>query len=469
MTKTWFVDTALNKMTKNVQPIPGRIKKHERNPLMIEGLYDTPCLPWEPRYDNGYPNVFYDPLAEKYRCYYTCIVQDITSFETPLKDRPNSKYQAKGERITAFMYAESQDGYHWERPSLGITEFQGSKENNILFLYIHGGSVMLDMAEADPQKRYKMIARDDHFPRRLVVAFSADGIHFTWPLQVPEWAEKVPGDTHNFTIRTEDGRYLLFTRLFSRELRTSGILESDDFIHWRNLQEVCKGLDKDHQVYAMPVFRSGGLYWGLAAIFHEGDTDLPHHDHVDVELTYSGDGVHWYFAAYGKPFIPNGKGVYGNGDYDAGCCFGSVPIADGDQYRFYYMGGNGTHYHFRETSLCLATISQNRLAGITAKDKDNPFFFQTIRMKLNGKMPMICADVDEGGSIRYALYDINREVIKGYEAENCEPVTANVDQQRLCWHTTNELPEQVMIRFYGEKAVLYSLDGEYDLVPIHPL
>jgi hypothetical protein len=63
-------------------------------------------------------------------------------------------------------YAESDDGIHWSKPSLGICEFDGSKENNILFLSgLESGlgrqvSVFKDGNPAAPDsERYKAIAR----------------------------------------------------------------------------------------------------------------------------------------------------------------------------------------------------------------------------------------------------------------------------------------------------------------------
>ena len=46
---------------------------------------------------------------------------------------PTGRYtdERRGPRLTC--YAESKDGIHWEKPDLGIVEWQGSRRNNILF------------------------------------------------------------------------------------------------------------------------------------------------------------------------------------------------------------------------------------------------------------------------------------------------------------------------------------------------
>lgn len=433
--KTWFADTLSMRMTRNVKIIPGRLIKSTLNPLM------TQDQPWEKRIDNGYPNVFWDPQTQLYRCYYTCVLPDQT---------------------VSLLYAQSADGLSWQKPALGLTKWEGSRDNNILMTYIHGGCVLLDQQEPDPQKRYKLMARDDHEPRRLVTAFSADGIRFTSPAPVAQWAQVLPGDTHNFVMHAQDGAYRFYTRTFNREQRAVVLLESNDFAAWHFKGEVCRGLSRHQQVYAMPVFESGGLYWGLAAIYHGGDTLLPRYDCVDVELTYSQDGENWHFLSPGQSFLP------GNHDsYDCGCCFSSVPIHEGNRLRFYYLAAAGTHYGERKTALCLAELDENRLCGAAAANPEAPFVFQTIAMQLNGALPTLCADIAEGGFIRCELLDLQCDPIPGYDQASCRPLTASSSHAVLSFDTSESLPEKAMLRLTVQNAVLYSLDGNHRLLPPH--
>ena len=468
MSTYWFFDSALMKKTKGAMTVPGHIQKYGHNPLFREGLYEKPSLPWEPRFDNGYPNVFYDPFLQKYRCYYTSFVYDETSSSTPLQERVHKHYKTQGKRLTGMLYAESNDGIHWIKPKLGITGFNGSAENNILGLNTHGGSVMLDLNDSDSCRRYKMIARDDQVPRNIYVSFSADGYHFGEKIPVIE-DPSLPGDTHNFALwDASRSLYVLYTRAFSREIRTVARLVSQDFIHWQDAREVFRGSDMDDQIYAMPVFKQDDLFFGLAAVFHSGDEMLHHHDHVEVELCYSGDGIRWQRVSPGHPFIPNGSGAYDAGDCDAGCCFASVPTKDGTDYRFYYMGGNGTHYNFRETGLCMAKLPRNRLAGVTGQNHQL-FTYQTSLLSLGKRQATMCVDLHNNGSIRYELIDKTGEVIPGYSLDECIPVTVSSDRALLTWKSQDSYPESCMIRFYCQQAVLYSLSGDIVLHIAHPI
>ena len=59
----------------------------------------------------------------------------------------------EGEGSDTSCYAVSEDGYHWDRPALGLTEFNGSTENNIL--NIHVPASIFEDPSAPPAERYK--------------------------------------------------------------------------------------------------------------------------------------------------------------------------------------------------------------------------------------------------------------------------------------------------------------------------
>ena len=76
-------------------------------------------------------------------------------------------------------YAESDDGIHWRKPNLGIFEFNGSKENNIIWMgdaSTHNFAPFLDTNPAcPPEQRFKAIGGTD--TKGLFLYVSPDGIH----------------------------------------------------------------------------------------------------------------------------------------------------------------------------------------------------------------------------------------------------------------------------------------------------
>lgn len=75
--------------------------------------------------------------------------------------------------------AESTDGIHWIKPVVGLREFEGSKENNLLD---HRAALaFLDPHEADTAHKYKAVHRpleSSGLPHAACLAHSADGV--TW-------------------------------------------------------------------------------------------------------------------------------------------------------------------------------------------------------------------------------------------------------------------------------------------------
>lgn len=346
-------------------------KDEENNPLFREDFFSSPPKRWEVRYDNSYPNLIYDPKYKVYRCYYTCFSYDSCSAGTPLEQRASVKYQPMGDRITSLCYAESPDGIHFTKPALGLVEFDGSTDNNILMRYAHGTGVFLDTEELDPNKRFKLITKVEYNGSRhyMAVAFSEDGIHFTKPLEWPRY--NPAADTHNFVLRDpKTGKFLLFTRIWKNGVRICARSESTDFINWTEPVEVLRGSGFASQVYSMVVFPYNGLYLGMASIYHNGDAEAEDFDTVDVELKYSTKSDAWESIAPGGHLIQRGKGTYPRGEFDCGCIYAAAPVEIDGKLWIYYMGGNGRHSNFRETSFARGWIEKDKFAGYIPRDPD---------------------------------------------------------------------------------------------------
>ncbi|HJN16027.1 MAG TPA: hypothetical protein QGH10_11070, partial [Armatimonadota bacterium] len=117
--------------------------------------------PWEDFIVNAWCTVMED--GGRYRMWYE-------AYDKSYK----SDYDAR------YCYAESDDGIHWEKPSLGLVEFDGSKDNNILFgkldgAAVHGGTVFMDPT-ASAEERYKFFFLSDG---AIWAGLSPDGIHWT--------------------------------------------------------------------------------------------------------------------------------------------------------------------------------------------------------------------------------------------------------------------------------------------------
>lgn len=439
----------------NAELVLGRVEKHPANPLL------TPTQPWEQNYDNFYGNILYDEEAGEYRLWYLCFVD--------------------GE--SALLYARSSDGIHWEKPELGLWEFRGSKANNIVLLGVHGAGVIKDMSAPGPERRYKMIARDEA-TELLQVAFSNDGIHWSEP--VPQPRISATADTHNTVLWAPTlGRYVVFTRQWSlwpyndrtvtptaemlppgysllpkgHELRRKGVRQvarsetaaGGDFTAFGRAEVVLEGRSIVEQIYAMPVFFYEGVYLGLPAVYEDF---LSHR--VWTELAWSPDTVDWRRISPGTPFIPGGP----KGAYDHGMVWGCAsPIAAGEEVRVYYGGFDLPHgADGRRGSLCLATLKRDRWAGYFAREGA----VLTAPLTIEGNRLWVNADA-AAGALRAELVDRDGRVIEGYGAAASLPVRGDGTRLAVRWRERNlsELHgREVQIRWLLENATVYAYGVE---------
>ncbi|MBQ8743341.1 MAG: hypothetical protein IJZ03_08240 [Clostridia bacterium] len=142
-------------------------------------------------------------------------------------------------------YAESTDGIHWDKPSLGICEFNGSTDNNIIISGIPDNfTVMLDTNPSCPQSmRFKaLMSYVEGGENTLRCLVSADGIHFEYHSTI---SKNFAYDTQN-TLHYDhrQNKYFCFIREFhdvessndprfnETAIRGIRVFESSDFINW---------------------------------------------------------------------------------------------------------------------------------------------------------------------------------------------------------------------------------------------
>ena len=210
-----------------------------------------------------YPNVIYED--GKYRMYYLSHVQ----WDEKIEDNGN----VEGTTITILnifvCYAESDDGINWVKPSLGICEYNGSKDNNIILMsadkpekggFFDNFFVFKDTnPNCEPEKRYKALAYMNLY--QLGCYTSADGIHFNY-----ERTFDLDGkfDTLNVCWWDEQiGKYVAYIRDFHdipegdlnagiRDIRRT---ESEDFINWTTPVLIKFNETEDYPIYTSNICR----------------------------------------------------------------------------------------------------------------------------------------------------------------------------------------------------------------------
>lgn len=410
-----LLDSRVVKQTHNARLTVGTVKKHSANPLFGEDK------PWEIRFDNLYANILYDQEEGIFKCWYSPFIRDVKN-KAPMDQwdeisyaKELSKLKGDAERKMGICYATSKDGTRWQKPNLGLIEFDGSKANNLVFSEPHGAGIFKDLTESNAKRRYKMITGVQ--PHGVLSrAFSADGLHWT---DLHEIAQ-VRGDTHNNAFWDPlHKKYVAISREIADKNRTVVRLESDNFIHWSKPKEILRG-SKNDQTYAMPVFLQHQIFLGLIAVFHTQS------DRVSTELAWSPDSVTWHRIDEGNALIPLAKR---RGDYDWGCAFAAATpvIMPGGEIRIYYGASNGKHTSWRDGFLALATLRPDRWAGYEALDASQPATLRTVRLTCPGGTLGITADAENGEITVKLLGD------KGVILATSNPLTGVLTDEPLSW------------------------------------
>jgi len=445
-TKYLLLDSRIIDRAENARLALGKVTKESHNPLFKEDK------PWEPRFDNLYANVIYDAQDALYKCWYSPFIIDQRTTGVPRDKRVGLNYikVSPNHREMGVCYATSKDGLLWEKPELGLVEFNGSTANNIVVRGPHGAGVFKDLHEADPSRRYKMFTKSGE-PGDMAVAFSADGLRWSKLTPCPEIASA--GDTHNNAFwSAERGKYVGITRLWSKENgRLVGRCESTDFLKWTPAVDVLHRLpgDPHRQTYAMPVFQYANVYLGLVMLL-DTKTDL-----VDCELAWSPDTVRWDRVCPGVPLIPRGP----QGSYDGGCIYAAAsPIVLDGEIRLYYGGNNAPHTTWRDGFFCLARLRPDGFAAMEPVKSDTVGVIVTKPILLTGEDLRISADVAGGGSVRVGV-----EGESGLSVDDCEPIAANVTDGIVRWKKGRGLApfigKSVRLRFELRAAGLYAFAG----------
>jgi hypothetical protein len=167
-----------NVIESNAKMVLGKVAKHAGGALIKEER------DYEMRFDNMQPNIWFDPeynKTGKWRAWYSAFTSCSKPKETvPFCNNAPQKCgsvsgRSKANRGSGFLYAESDDGLNWYKPNLGMTDWKGSKDNNLIELDGMTTQVYLDEATSDPSQRYKIATGSNGAGS---VAVSADGIHW---------------------------------------------------------------------------------------------------------------------------------------------------------------------------------------------------------------------------------------------------------------------------------------------------
>lgn len=328
------------------------------------------------------------------------------------------------------LLATGKDGINWRKPNLGLVDWEGSTNNNI----VHSSRRTMDSPSLmyDPEDAafpYKMIACEMEPAREpqagLSIALygygSADGLHWT------RWTDDPvlkAGDRTNIMPEKQQGKYVIYTRAPDM-LTTSGKRciyrsESANFMEWTEPELVFEPdlYDRaDVEFYGMSVFARNGWHFGLLEYWHSDE------DRLEIHLAYSRDGKTWSRPEPRIPFIAS--------QYDWNrkwnSCASNGPLIIGTKMVFHVGGrwsGHGVPPTDAYGAIGFATLPVDRFCALEAQSEGQVI---TVPIRWPGGKLLLNADTRESfhshpvyvnGEISVDILDVDGHPIAGRSGEH---------------------------------------------------
>jgi len=205
-------------------------------------------------------------------------------------------------------FATSTDGYNWHKPNLGLVEYKGSRDNNLVNLnqgshHVQSCVVYYDPDDPDPDRKFKMLFQSRKYASSFAAAFSADGLSWRESSNNPvgSWLEMAGGTRHNgcYYICGQGGTHAGGVRQLVTHV-------SYDFENWS--QASCMGMRRSNVSPRSPVTGSSAgeqIHLG-ASLWNRGNVIVgfygmwnghPSNDRrlvtMDLGLAVSNDALHY--------------------------------------------------------------------------------------------------------------------------------------------------------------------------------
>jgi len=391
-----------------------------------------------------------------------------------------------GDNRANVAYAESEDGICWRKPNLGIVDYHGSTDNNLVGLSSLEGVVFRD-PKGTPEEQYVYVTNLSR--HGIVRHHSPDGLHWQ---RDPGAILTFRADTQNVTFWDEQlGQYVLYLRGWDvaedwqgrlRKVvrltldslsKPAGIRPSgrgDDPRHPslpRISDEIPTVLRADHRdpensdvynISAQPYPPDPRWYVGFPSfLLREGGIS---DGRLEVQFAGSRDGIAWHRYDR-RPYVAPGF----QGSESGGMAFMGTGLAvRGDeiwQYGTCFRTRHGdVKSRQRRTDGMIRRYVQ-RLDGFVSLDFDlEGGRCLTAPVKPDG--PGLLLNVDTGvlGELRVGLLDPGGKPIPGFAVEQCDAIRANVTRAAVSWQGRNDVSalqgRPVQLLFHGRRAKLFS-------------
>ena len=409
------------------QPTPGEV-------VLVTGE------PWEGN-TCAYYSIFRD--GDIYRMYYRGSHGDLKTQKT--------------QHPEVTCYAESRDGIHFTKPTLGIVEWDGSKDNNIILKGL-GSHCFVAFRDANPdapaEARYKGISRGRPDGKKGLYVFqSPDGIHWS-PIRNEPVITDGAFDSQNLAFWDPiTKQYRDYHRTFTNRVRSIMTCTSPDFVTWTHPQllQYPEGTPDEH-LYTnaiRPYERAPHIRIGFPTRYRPSDSQ------VEPIFMSSRDGL--LFRRWNTAVIPPDAPKERDGNRSNYMANGVVTRPDNDRELLVY--GSEAYYEGPDSRLRYFTYRVDGFVSVSTGADGGELL--TKPLTFSGKSLTLNYAAQKGGSVRVELQSADGKPVPGFTLSDCKPLTGDEISQSVEWKSGSDVSslagKSVRLRFSLQNADVYSL------------
>ena len=410
----------------------------------------------------------------------------LSAYVSILKDGDQYRmyYRGGGDLVREYTcLARSKDSIQWERPKLGLIEFEGSKDNNIIwtgkdkaYCESHNFSPFIDRnPTAKPDQRYKAVTLGriktaTEKKNVLLALVSADGIHWKKLRDEPIITEGA-FDSHNTAFwDTVRSQYVCYLRAGQKGKKSVARTTSKDFIHWTTPELLDFGDTEPEHLYTngiVPYFRAPHIYLGFPLRFiHPNDRNKIGLEQrktdgfSDAFFMSSRDGLHWdrtFMEAFIRPGPDpaNWGGAHGNTTPS----WGIVPASDHE--IAIYWADHYDNYPKKDLipRLWRGTVRTDGFISVNFPYRGGEMV--TRPLLFEGKSLVINYATSAPGSVKVEIQDPAGKPMPGFALADCIEFWGDEIERIVAWkggHDVSKLAgKPVRLRFVMHDADLYSI------------
>lgn len=413
-------------------------------------------------------------------------------------------------------YARSKDGIHWQKPSLGLAEYKGARENNIVLgsgangvqKVSSEGTVFYDPTAPEDQ-RFRFAVRISDELKDTVVFSGPDGIHWrlTHEKVLTYTAPEKPAHLDSQNVIFWDDRiqkYVAYMRRNTRKgrlprMRTIARSESPTLGGFDEAQvaRIIIGHDEqdaklgEHELVdyytngtikypwaqdAYYMFPTAYFHYVGGGLMSEFPRQAPANaGPLDTQFAASRDGIVW--QRFGRrSFVSLGM----KGEFDskaARIAHGLVPSVDGREMYMYYWGSDHLHGWGRDernnrllteaglapelNANVISRLVLRRDGFISARAAYTGGEFTTPLLSFAGRELALNVDSSATGMVRCEMIDEFGRPIEGYRLQDCDLIhTANEINRVVRWKGRSDVSSlagrPVRLGFVYRDADLYA-------------